>query len=240
MEFRKVVLILLLSLLSNPALTQERESYHLGLQGSMGVPVGNFKEAIKNSFGDIGFGGGFHLLLNPKKEVYSPVLVGLDFNYLNFGKEKIPSSQYFPQLKTTFNYFTIGPMFRVLLSKKDQGIIPFLDGMVGMKIMNSKTKVDNTIVDTLLDEEYLESLLSTNYEGLNTGFGVGIYKKSSVKIPDEVAVSWFIKLMFQYGDQTKFVKRNSVRVDDEGQLTYETGRTQTSLVNLQFGILFRQ
>lgn len=209
----------------------------LGLQGSIGFPIGEFKNSIENSFGNNGFGGGLHVLINTQKEDKTPVFLGIDFNYLNFGTEKTPESKYLPPLKTTFNYFTLGPLFRVVLTEKYSGIVPFVDGMFGLKILNTKTRVDNSLVTTILTQEPNESILGTNYEGLVSGIGIGFYTKSQKKEADDIAASFFVKLMFEYGDKTRYVKRNSISVDPEGLITYQTGHTPTSMITLKFGIL---
>ncbi|TDQ18482.1 hypothetical protein DFQ04_0284 [Algoriphagus boseongensis] len=235
--WKAIIGIGLLSITAFNSAAQERESIQIGLQGTVGIPVGEFKNAIDNSLGDLGFGGGFHFLLNPKKEGYSPLLLGLDFNYLNLGTEKTPESQFLPKLKTTFNYFTLGPLFRLALTDKQTGMIPFVDALIGMKIMNTKTRVDNDLVDTLLDQEYLESLLSTNYEGLTYGVGIGFYHRAKPKEANELGGSLFVKLMYQYGDKTKYVIRNTIEVNPAGQITFEENRAQTSMITLQFGFL---
>ncbi|MDX5337764.1 MAG: hypothetical protein LPK25_01980 [Cyclobacteriaceae bacterium] len=214
-----------------------REFMQLGLQGSLGFPVGQFRNSIQNSFGKTGLGGGLHVLFNTRKEGYAPVFLGVDFNYLYFGTEKTPESQFLPPLKTTFNYFTLGPLFRVVLVDKDHGFVPFVDGLVGLKILNSKTRVDNSLVTTLLVQEPNEALFGTNYEGFVTGLGLGFFYKSHRKEMEDLATAFFVKLTFEYGDKTRYVKRNSIAVDPEGQITYQTGHTPTSLINLQFGIL---
>lgn len=238
MQKQFALLVFLISLSS--AWAQTGDKVHFGVHGSIGLPVGEFKETVNNSFGGTGWGGGLNLLINPKKGgVYSPVLIGIESNYMNLGTDKTPETAYLPQLKTSFNYFNVGPMIRAMLSSKEEGIIPFIDGFVGMKILNTKTKIDNNLIDTLLDQEYVESLLSTNYEGLGYGVGLGFFNRKLKADEMQVAGSFYMKVMYQYGDRVNYVKRGSIEIDQEGFITYDTGRTQTSMIMLQVGFLIR-
>lgn len=237
---KKQIALLFFLISISAAWAQTGDKVHFGVHGSIGLPVGEFKETVNNSFGGTGWGGGLNLLINPKKGgVYSPVLIGIESNYMNLGTDKTPETVYLPQLKTSFNYFNVGPMIRAMLSSKEEGIIPFIDGFVGLKILNTKTKIDNNLIDTLLDEEYVESLLSTNYEGLGYGVGLGFFNRKVKADEMQVAGSFYMKVMYQYGDRVNYVKRGSIEVDQEGFITYDTGRTQTSMIMLQLGFLMR-
>lgn len=234
-------LLFALMLLPRPkSFGQERKEYvQLGIHGNLAFPVGEFKNTLDNSFGGSGFGSGIHFLYHPKKEGNSPVFIGVDFNYLNFGNEKTPETQYYPPLKTTFNFFTLGPMFRVFLNEKEAGLIPFIDGMFGMKIMNTKTRVDNSFLATLIDQEVKGTILGTNYEGFVSGIGIGFFSKKQKKEADDLAASFFFKLMIQHGDKTNYVKRNSLDISPSGEIRYQNARSPISIINLQFGVLVR-
>ncbi|MBC6368648.1 hypothetical protein [Algoriphagus sp. AK58] len=237
---RILVACILICLVSHTSWAQFEDKVQLGLYGNIGFPVGEFSQTVSNSMGGTGWGTGINFLFNPKKgREFSPVLIGIEGNYLHLGTEKTPESQFLPRLKTTFNYFNVGPIIRAMLSNKEEGIIPFVDGFVGLKVLNTKTKIDNSLLDTLLDQEYLESLLSTNYEGLGYGLGIGFFSRKIKNEPFDTSASFYLKLQYQYGDRINYVKRGSVEVDREGFITYETGKTPTSLLSLQLGILFR-
>ncbi|MCU0400187.1 MAG: hypothetical protein MUE75_04120 [Algoriphagus sp.] len=235
---KKRLLVLLITLLSSPTFAQFSEKAHVSFYGNLGFPMGEFRQTIQNSIGGNGIGFGTNILLNPKKEAaYSPVLLGMEVNYLHLGTEKTPESTFLPKLKTSYNYITLGPVVRALLSQREEGIVPFVDGFVGMKLLNTKTRIDNTIVDTLLDQEYLESLLSTNYEGLGYGLGVGFFTRKLDKGGINVGNSFYLKLNYAYGDRLTYVRKGSIAVDSEGFITYDNGKTQTGMITLQVGIM---
>lgn len=233
------ILFLSLLVVTKISFAQIPEKFQFGFYGNVGFPTEEFRESVSNSLGGTGWGLGMNVFLNPKKAgYYSPVLIGIEGNFMNLGRDKTPATPFLPQLKTSFNYFNIGPTIRVLLSDREKGFVPFLDGFVGMKVLNTNTKIDNSLFDTVLNEEYLESLLSTNYEGFGYGIGVGFYKRKIKLETYDGRAGFFMKLMYQYGDRVNYVKRGSVKVDSDGLITYETGRTQTSFLLLQFGFLF--
>jgi hypothetical protein len=217
---------------------QSSNKYQFGLYGNVGLPTGEFRDAVNNSLSGTGWGAGMNFLINPKKGgVYSPVFLGIEGNYMNLGTDKIPASAFLPQLKTTFNYYNIGPVIRVFLMEKEEGFIPFLDGFIGMKALNTNTQVDNSLLDTILDQEALESLLSTNYEGLGYGVGLGFYNRKFNDRAETGHGSFYLRLMYQYGDRINYVMRGSVKVDKGGVITYQTDKTQTGILSLQLGFL---
>lgn len=235
---KTVVLSALFFLAASLSLAQTPEKWLFALHGNIGFPTGEFRETVKNSLGGTGWGVGMNFLFNPRKlGVYNPVFLGVEGNFMNLGRDKTPETSFLPPLKTTFNYFNVGPLIRVFLNEREEGFVPFLDGFVGMKVLNTRTQVDNSLLDTLLDQEYLETLLSTNYEGLGYGLGIGFYKRKIYEEVQKGQAAFYLRLMYQYGERVNYVKRGSIKVDNEGFITYQTGRIQTSLLSLQLGIL---
>ncbi len=140
-------------------------------------------------------------------------------------------------MKTTFNYYNVGPVTRVSLIEKEEGFIPFLDGFIGMKVLNTNTQVDNSLLDTILDQEDIESLLSTNYKCLGYGIGLGFYNRKFNDQAENGQASFYLRLMYQYGDRINYVKRGSIKVDNKGVITYQNDKTQTGIISLQVGLL---
>jgi hypothetical protein len=230
-----ILIILLIPHLVNAQFTEKTQ---VGIYGNIGLPVGEFRQNVNNELGGTTWGLGMNGLINPKRDgSFAPVLIGLEGNYLHLGTEKTPESSSLPQLKTTYNYFTIGPLVRGLLSQKEEGIIPFVDGFVGLKVLNSRTTIDNSFVDTLLDQEYEGQLLSTNYEGLGYGIGVGFFNRKYDGDGTKQSGSFYLKINYGYGDRISNVKKGSIQVDSDGVITYQNGKTQTGMVTLQLGYM---
>lgn len=227
---------------------QEESSYelstipdpvHLGIYANVGIPSAQFREASDSG---TGLGGGFNVnaLASPYgRKKYSPVLLGLDFNYLYLGRDKVDETPTAPPYKTNFNYYTISAATRVLL-RKDEGITPFIDGLLGMKIYNTKTKIDKDALQTVLADEQPEVIHSNSDSGLTYGVGVGFYnRKYNRDEQGEITTgkaSFSLRAMYLWGDEIDYVKRGTVVVGSDGTVTFDTGYTNTNMFVIQLGV----
>lgn len=208
--------------------------FYLGLAG--GLPEASLKSSIKSDYGDItmGFATGFGI--NPfGKKRESPLLFGVDFSYLTFGRDKITDPVTSFRYKFTINKIFVGPNARIYFPLKGK-IALFADGMVGGHIMNGRIKVDKTIFD---DGEEDIVIGSENDGSLGYGFGVGIHSRK-VSIADseipEAHASFFVRFSYLSADRSRFIKRGSVQVVND-VLTYQTGFTGTGMFQLTLGAI---
>jgi hypothetical protein len=142
------------------------DKYNLSILGVVGIPSKELKEAVTNNFGNLGVGFATSFLFNPTgKRKPSPVFAGVEFVYLTYGVDKIGETSASPPLKTTFNVYNISGAFR-FLPKQSPGFTPFVDGMIGSRIFNTRTKVDKNAVQTILNEEQPEVIHTTNDAGI--------------------------------------------------------------------------
>jgi hypothetical protein len=133
--------------------TSAQESDQFSLQLNTAFPIKEFKQAVDNSIGGAAVGFGTTVLFNPKgKKGYSPAFFGADFSYMTFGRDKIKSTADAPPFKTTFNYYAINGITRVFLSSRETGFVPFIDGTIGLKIFNTRTKIDKNVTHIILDD----------------------------------------------------------------------------------------
>lgn len=213
-----------------------QESIMFSVYGNIALPTPEFKKAVDNSAGGMGVGFGTNFLVNPKgKKGYSPVFFGVDFSYLTFGRDKQPSINNAPPYKTSFNHYSISGITRLVLTDKALGFTPFIDGMIGAKIFNTRTKIDKNFLGTLFNEED-EVIHTTNDTGLGYGLGLGFFTRHQKDEEGNGTGSFSLRLMYLWGDKTQYVKRGSLTVDN-GSVSYETGYTKTNMILLQFGIL---
>lgn len=230
-----LTLPILFVLFGLPAAAQE--SAQLSLQINTAIPVGEFKEAVDNSIGGAAVGFGTNVLFNPKgKKGYSPAFFGADFSYMTFGRDKIEATNDAPPFKTTFNYYAINGMTRLFLSSKEAGFVPFVDGTLGLKIFNTRTKVDKNVTHVILDDNQPEVINTTNDNGLGYGVGMGWYTRKPKDDENTTKATFTFRVMYLWGDPTSYVKRGSVKVEN-GFVTYEEGSTKTNMVMVQLGIL---
>ncbi|MDL5050965.1 outer membrane beta-barrel protein [Oscillatoria amoena NRMC-F 0135] len=233
---KKIILHILLLLCMFPLAAQESDQF--SLQVNTGFPVGEFKEAVDNSIGGAAVGLGLNVLFNPKgKKGYSPVFFGPDLSYMTFGRDKIESTNDTPPFKTTFNYYAINGMTRIFLSNTEAGFVPFIDGTLGLRIFNTRTKVDKNVTHIIFDDNQPEVIHTTNDSGLGYGLGMGWYTRKARDEESSTKASFTLRVMHLWGDPTSYVRRGSIKVEN-GFVTYETGYTQTNMIMVQLGVLF--
>ncbi|MBX2945180.1 MAG: hypothetical protein KF725_05055 [Cyclobacteriaceae bacterium] len=230
-------LLFLFSLGILTVFSQDHETYQVSLLANVGIPSAELKEAVDNPVGGIAVGFGFNALFNPKgKKGYSPVFVGADFSYITFGRDKQPSTPTAPPYKTSFNYYGISGLSRFFLSNKEVGFVPFVDGQLGVKIFNTRTKIDKNVVNIILNDDEPEVINTTNDAGLGYALGGGFYARKTLNENGNRDVSFTLRAMYHFGDQTSYVKRGSIQVDN-GTVSYQTGYTRTNMIMIQLGII---
>jgi len=235
---RKTFFIALLTAGSMHAHAQETktEPFTISVYANAGIPSKQFKEAVSNQFEGTGVGIGSSVLFNVKgKKELSPLALGIDFSYLTFGRDKIAATSGAPPHKTTFNFYSVSAVSRVILSKRETGFTPFIDGMVGVKIVNTRTKIDKNVLNILLNNDQPEVINNTNDYGLGYGLGMGWYTRKMAGDNGQGTASFTLRIMYLWGDQTSYVKRGSMQVNN-GYVSYETGHTNTNMVLIQLGI----
>lgn len=239
--------ILLIAFVSSSLITRAQdetqpaapEQVIVSVYANVSIPSSSFKAAIDNPNGGAGAGIGTQILFNPKgKRGASPFYPGIDFSYLTFGRDKQDGSTTVPPYKTTFNYYSIAPSVRFLLNQKTAGFTPFVDGQVGAKIFNTRTKIDKNAFDIILNDDQPEVINTTNDTGLGYGIGVGFFARKPLNSNGFHNPSFTLRVQYLWGDDTTYVKRGSVKVDN-GYVTYDTATSDTNMVLIQLGIAIR-
>lgn len=213
-----------------------QDTFNFALYGHLAIPSKEFKEAVDNSVGGTGVGFGTNVLINPKgKKGYSHAFFGVDFAYNTFGRDKQEATTNAPPYKTGFNHYAISGISRVFLTDKAEGFTPFIDGMLGLKIFNTRTKIDKDLLGTIVNAQP-EVIHTTNDTGLGYGLGIGFYSRHIKSEDSSGHGSFSMRVMYLWGDKTSYVKRGSLQVDN-GYVTYDTGYTKTNMIMIQFGIV---
>jgi hypothetical protein len=194
------------------------------------IPSSEFREVINNSFGNLGYGLNLGFVLSPLGEKKpSPVLLGADFGYFTYGNEKQKGTSTSPPLKTTHNVFTWNAMARLKPTHHKGSIIPFADGLIGLKLFNSKTKIDKNVTDIIFNTDKREVINNVKDTGLNYGLGLGFYTNPK----KNTNPGFQLRVLYLWGDEVKYVVRNSVAVDQNGFVTFSTNRANTSMIIVQ-------
>lgn len=216
---------------------EELTPIHGGFYAGVAIPSGPFKNVIDNGKGGLGLGFDAHVLANPfGKRRWSPIYLGGGVQYYYFGRDKIEETSVAPPYKTSFNYYGVNGMARLLPLKKD-GFTFFVDGMLGLKIVNAKTKVDKSAFETILDEAQPEVINNATDTGLSFGTGIGFFTKRYDIDEDGnfmPKVSFSVRVAYVWGDKMTHVKRGSLQVDS-GFVSYDQGYSSTSMIQIQIG-----
>jgi hypothetical protein len=216
------------------------EAGHVTLFVDIAIPSASFRQAVDNPIGGTGVGLGGEILVNPfLYQRHSPVLAGLGFHYLTFGRDKQEGNQTNPPYKTSFNYYGIHGAFRILPTGQRLGLAPFIDLQTGIRVYNSRTKVDKNLLHTVFDDDEAEVVHTTNDAAFSYGLGVGFYYRKAPRTDSfgEVRnnVPFTLRLMYLWGDQGTYVKRGTMQVQNDS-VTFETGRASIDMLMIQLGI----
>lgn len=203
------------------------------VNAQIAVPSKEFREGIQNDVGNLGHGISTGLVLSPLFENKpSPILVGIDFGYFKYGQDKQSATATSPPLKTTYNVFTWNGQARLRPRFVKGSVIPFADGLLGLKLYNTKTKIDKDVIDFIFNDNQPEVINNVKNTGLNYGLGIGFYTN-----PKQQSNSGFtLRALYMWGDDVTYVVRNSVKVSSTGNVSFETDRANTSMVLIQLGI----
>jgi hypothetical protein len=214
------------------------DQFHVGAFGSFAFPFPDLREAVDNNVGGLGIGAGASLLVNPTmKRKNSPVFLGLDLNYLTFGRDKTEGTAITPPYKTSFNFYSVCAMMRLYPYPEKIGLTPFVDGMLGLKLVNARTKVDKDIFNTINNDED-EVINDTTDKGLGYALGIGFASRRYREDDDgnmRKKESLTIRITYHWGATATYIKRGSVRIDN-GNVTYETGEVKPDMIVMQVGL----
>lgn len=237
MKHPPCLLILLNSFLITGILSAQ-ETGLLGIYGNINLPHREFRQAVDNPIGGTAVGLGVNVLFNPKgKNGLSPIYPGIDFSYVTFGRDFIDETPTAPPLKTTFNYYAINGVFRLMPIQKEKGFILFIDGALGLEIFNTRTKIDKNVLNIVLNDGQPEVIHTTNDTGLLRTLAVGWFvRRPSKANPDSPGGSFSMRIGYTFGSPITYVKRGSIAVDN-GFVNYETDRTRAQMIQLQLGVV---
>lgn len=233
------VLLLLLTGFGPPGVHAQSAASELRPQGSfsflIGIPQGEFRDNVDNPgfgidvFGGLGIGA-------------SPVVLGLDFGFLIYGRERRsePFSTTIPDVtvdvETTNNI--VQSHFVLRLQPPDGMVRPYVDGLVGFKYLFTETRIEQ---ERFVDEDPIAR--STNFDDFALSYGIGggvdidLYRPR----PDEQnkvalrAVALRIGAQYLLGSQAEYLREGSIRRTN-GSVTFEVDRSRTTFLEPYLGV----
>lgn len=206
----------------------------IGLNGSMGIPQGEFGDNVEN----LGWGGSIYGGYNFPK---TPIMIGIDIGYLLYGSESrrekfsttIPDATV--RVENTNNIF-LGH-FMVRLQPEMGSIKPYVDGVIGFKNLYTKTRIEN---ESFAEEEIAESTNSSDYAfsyGVGGGLKIKVYEKDMPGHEDErFAIFADFGARYLPGSEAEYLKEGSITRTPEGDVYYDFKQSKTDLLLFNIGV----
>lgn len=233
---RIIILTTLLILgLSTASFSQEIQA---ALDVGVGIPQGDFRQQFDHVGGGINLMGGYRF-------ANSPVMLGMEFGFMNFGTDtrEEPISTTIPDLRVEVenSYNLVHGDLLLRLIAPPSTIRPYVDGLVGFNYFFTQTVIRDR--DDFFDEEKLSD---TNFEdtALSYGFGAGVQirlwqRKGEITrtLNDVEPSSVYLNLRgrYMYGREAEYLQKGSIRTDN-GEVIYDVSQSTTNLLHIKIGV----
>lgn len=204
----------------------------------VGIPQGDFRQQSDHVGGGINLMGGYRF-------ANSPVMLGMEFGFMNFGTDtrEEPISTTIPDLRVEVeNSYNLvhGDLFLRLIAPPST-IRPYVDGLFGFNYFFTQTVIRDR--DDFFDEEKLSD---TNFEdtALSYGFGAGVQirlwqRKGEITrtLNDVEPSSVYLNLRgrYMYGREAEYLQKGSIRTDN-GEVIYDVSQSTTNLLHIKIGV----
>ena len=200
---------------------------------NVGIPQGEFEQNVD----DLGYGANLFVGVGVGR---SPVVLGVDAGFLVYGHERreVPLSTTIPDVTvdvTTSN--NIVPVHGVLRIQPPGGMVrPYVDGLFGFKYLFTQTSVSG-------DDNSEAFASSTNVDdaalsyGLGGGLDVHLYRWRTEE-GRPMALQIHAGARYLFGGEAEYLQKGAIERRN-GQVFFETQRSETSLLVTQFGVTFR-
>lgn len=213
------------------------------IQGSfdlgVGIPQGEFRDQSDHIGGGINMMGGYRF-------ANSPLMLGLEFGFLNFGtdtREEALSST-IPDLRVEVenSYNLVHGDLLLRLITPPASIRPYVDGLFGFNYFFTETVIRDR--DDFFDEEKLSD---TNFEdtALSYGFGAGtqirLWQKkgeitSDFEDVEPSSVYLNLRARYMFGREAEYLQKGSIEVED-GEVFYDVYQSKTDLLHIKIGVV---
>ena len=219
--------------------TATEYGFSLGMDLNLGTPLSGFANTMDRAGFGVTFQGGYQL----KNQ---PVMLGLDFGFLNFGRDRrnesfsltIPDATVL--VENTYNLIHSSFLLRLIPPAGD--VRPYFEGAIGFNYLYTETTIENT--DSYLEEPIARS---TNFDDFAFSYGAGaglLIELHSYPVTDILEGTTQIErimlnLMGRYkaGGSAEYLKKGSITVQN-GQAFYDVNRSKTDLFYYTVGVLF--
>lgn len=216
------------------------QEFHFDLDFNVGVPQGEFSDEIDRLGWGLGLMGGYKI---PE----TPLMVGLDFGFMNFGIETRtePLSTTIPditvEVENSYNLVNGNLLFR--LSGPSSTFRPYIDGLFGFNYFFTQTVLrergafseEDIIRDTNFDD------VSLSY-GFGTGANLRVYNGANQDRATESDISLRSVYLnagvrYMFGREAEYLQEGSISRNN-GNVAYDVTQSETDLLYFKFGVNF--
>ena len=206
----------------------------LDLHSSLAIPINETAiedSSTSSSLVAFGFGGGFTV---PVLE-NSPLRLGISFRYMWLGSK---SREFFLTDEEGYTYElessvkgSMSPLHIIArvdaMNYSDFPVLPYLGGFVGIRFFGTNHKL------TIDYQDGSEPIIDNNRKVSVTssyGFELGLH----IRISKEILLDF--RYEHAYGGWAKYVDLTSVKIDNNGNATYDRLETRTDVAMFTLGI----
>jgi hypothetical protein len=232
---RNAIFLIIVVLFIYPVTSQAQE-LQLGLDLDVGIPQRDFSDQLGRAGVGLGISGGYQF---PN----TPVMLGLDFGFMNFGKDvrEEPLSTTIPDLRVVvenrYNLVSGNLLFRLI--PQPQAFRPYVEGLFGFNYFFTETAIMErgsfSGEDKLRDTNFEDVALSY---GFGAGFQLRVYQD---KVPDReetspAAVYLTLASRYMLGHEAEYLRQGSIQIEN-GNVFYDVSRSKTDLLYFKFGVV---
>jgi hypothetical protein len=239
--YRKTIYAFIISFLISLTMSMNgrAQEFHFDLDFNVGAPQGEFSNEIDRLGWGLGLMGGYKI---PE----TPLMVGLDFGFMNFGIETRtePLSTTIPditvEVENSYNLVTGNLLFR--LSGPPSTFRPYVDGLFGFNYFFTQTVLRER--GSFSDESVLRD---TNFDdtslsyGLGSGVNIRVYNSDVHSDPESEFTLGSVYLnagvRYMFGREAEYLQEGSISRNN-GTVTYDVSRSETDLLYFKFGVNF--
>jgi hypothetical protein len=215
------------------------QEFQAGLDLHYAEPREEFSAQMENPGIGIGFWGGYRF-------ANSPVMLGLDFGFTNFGvdRREEPLSSTIPDLRVEVEnkYNLVNGNLFLRLMMPSGAVRPYAEGLFGFNYF---------FTETIMRERGRpgsdgERLRDTNIEdvAMNYGFGGGlqlrVYRTQlENENEDSTPMSIYLNLQgrYMFGQEAEYLQSGSIRIEN-GDVFYDVSESETDLLYFKLGVVF--
>lgn len=233
---KKLLLLAFLLFLgfSNRSYSQEIQA---ALDFGIGIPQGDFRNQSDHLGGGANLMGGYRF-------ANSPVMLGLEFGFMNFGtdirdealSDNIPDLRV--EVENRYNLMHGDLLLRLITPPST--FRPYVDGLIGFNYFFTETVIRDR--DDFFGDD--EKLSDTNFDdtALSYGFGAGtqirVWQRRRMLTTSSEPSSVYLNIRgrYMFGREAKYLQKGSVHTDN-GKVAYDVSQSTTDLLHIKLGVV---